>query len=84
MSVEKKVALVTGSTSGIGLACSHALAKHGINIIATGSRDASLVSAILDDIKRFSFDSLTLFDFQLVISLAVLHKIVIGVTFHDF
>jgi len=51
MSDSVKVALVTGSTSGIGLACAHALAKRGVNIIVTGSRDATLVTDILADIK---------------------------------
>jgi NAD(P)-dependent dehydrogenase (short-subunit alcohol dehydrogenase family) len=46
-----KTALVTGSTSGIGLACVHALAKRGVNIVITGSRDESLVSSIVSDIK---------------------------------
>jgi len=53
MSVEKKVALVTGSSSGIGLACVHSLAKRGVDVIITGSRDVTLVGDILDDMKRF-------------------------------
>ena len=53
MSAEKKVALVTGSSSGIGLACAQSLAKRGVDVVLTGSRDASLVADILDDFKRF-------------------------------
>jgi NAD(P)-dependent dehydrogenase (short-subunit alcohol dehydrogenase family) len=53
MNAESKVALVTGSTSGIGLASAHALAKRGVNIIVTGSRDVSLVGDTLEDLKRF-------------------------------
>jgi NADPH:quinone reductase-like Zn-dependent oxidoreductase len=53
MSSSDKTALVTGSTSGIGLACAHALAKRGINIVITGSRDESLVKGIITDIEGY-------------------------------
>jgi 3-hydroxybutyrate dehydrogenase len=52
MSSENKVALVTGSTSGIGLATAHALAKRGVNIIVTGFGDETLVNSILGDIRK--------------------------------
>ncbi len=34
--LDKKVALITGSTSGIGLATAHVLAKHGVNLVIHG------------------------------------------------
>ena len=52
MSSENKVALVTGSTSGIGLATAHALAKRGVNIIVTGFGDEKLINNILKDIRE--------------------------------
>jgi 3-hydroxybutyrate dehydrogenase len=54
MSSENKVALVTGSTSGIGLATAHALAKRGVNIIVTGFGDETLINNILKDVKRLA------------------------------
>ena len=57
MSSDKKVALITGSTAGIGLSCAHALAKRGVNVIVSGSRDASAVGEILEDLKRLWFSS---------------------------
>jgi len=49
-----KVALVTGSTSGIGLAIALALAKRGCDIIATGLERAEDpdVDAIKSHISR--------------------------------
>jgi 3-hydroxybutyrate dehydrogenase len=58
MSSSDKTALVTGSTSGIGLACAHALAKRGINIVVAGSRDEKLVDGIITDIKGYDYKSL--------------------------
>jgi 3-hydroxybutyrate dehydrogenase len=53
MSTVNKTALVTGSTSGIGLATAHALAKRGVNVIITGFGDEKLVSSILSDIQAY-------------------------------
>jgi NAD(P)-dependent dehydrogenase (short-subunit alcohol dehydrogenase family) len=52
-----KTALVTGSTSGIGLRAAHAFAKRGINIVVTGLGDEDLVSNILTDIRRYEHPS---------------------------
>ncbi len=40
-----KTALVSGATSGIGLACAHILAQNGYNIIITGRRKERLTTA---------------------------------------
>lgn len=47
-----KVALVTGSTSGIGLACVQRFAKRGVSVILTGSRDKSQAEGILAELRR--------------------------------
>ena len=43
----KKVALITGATSGIGRATAHEFAKHGINLVLCGRRQQRL-----DSIKK--------------------------------
>lgn len=50
---QKKTALITGATSGIGRATAHEFAKHGINIILCGRRQERL-----DTIKK-ELDQLT-------------------------
>jgi len=40
--MNKKIALITGATSGIGKACAHMLAKEGCDIIITGRRKQRL------------------------------------------
>jgi NAD(P)-dependent dehydrogenase (short-subunit alcohol dehydrogenase family) len=42
----KKIALVTGASSGIGLACAHALLKEGWSVVMVGRRASALQEAI--------------------------------------
>ena len=46
MSLQSKAAVITGSTSGIGLAYAHALAAEGANVMINGFGDAAEIEAI--------------------------------------
>jgi 3-hydroxybutyrate dehydrogenase len=47
-----KTAIVTGSTSGIGLGIAGVLAKLGVNVVLNGFGDASEIDKIVCDLKR--------------------------------
>jgi 3-hydroxybutyrate dehydrogenase len=48
----RQVALITGSTSGIGLACAHALARQGLDILINGFGEEKLIKRLLSEIQR--------------------------------
>ncbi len=52
MSLKGKVALVTGSTSGIGLGIAHALAGAGADIMMNGFGDAGAIAKLRQDTER--------------------------------
>jgi 3-hydroxybutyrate dehydrogenase len=47
-----KNAIVTGSTSGIGLAIAHSLAEQGCNILLNGFGDKSAISALIKELQQ--------------------------------
>ena len=47
-----KVALVTGSTSGIGLGIAHALAAAGADVVLNGLGEAATIDALVGDLTR--------------------------------
>jgi 3-hydroxybutyrate dehydrogenase len=54
MFLEGKTALITGSTSGIGLACAKALAAEGANIMLNGFGDAGEIETIRTGLEASS------------------------------
>jgi len=44
--LEGKIALITGGTSGIGLATAKAFVNEGADVLVTGRREAELAAAV--------------------------------------
>ena len=56
MLLKDKVALVTGSTSGIGLAIARALASEGARVMLNGFGDRAEIESIRDELAKLSED----------------------------
>jgi len=52
MSLQGKVALVTGSTSGIGLGIARALAGAGADVVLNGFGETAVIAALRDELSR--------------------------------
>jgi NAD(P)-dependent dehydrogenase (short-subunit alcohol dehydrogenase family) len=59
MQLKGKVALVTGSSRGIGKAIARELARRGCTLIVHGSKQSEALTASFEDVKKLSGDSIT-------------------------
>jgi NAD(P)-dependent dehydrogenase (short-subunit alcohol dehydrogenase family) len=57
MDLKGKVALVTGSSRGIGKTIARELAREGCKVIVHGSRDSEALHSSFEDVKKLSPDS---------------------------
>jgi 3-hydroxybutyrate dehydrogenase len=57
MILDGKVALITGSTSGIGLAMARALKAEGAQIVLNGFGDADLITSLRDELDALHVDA---------------------------
>ena len=58
MELKDKIALVTGSSRGIGKAIAHELASEGCTLIVHGSKESDALSISFEDVKKLSPDSI--------------------------
>jgi len=58
MQLEGKIALVTGSSRGIGKAIARELARRGCTLIVHGSKESEALENSLDDVKKLRPDSI--------------------------
>jgi NAD(P)-dependent dehydrogenase (short-subunit alcohol dehydrogenase family) len=73
MELNAKVALVTGSSRGIGKTIALELARKGCKLIVHGSRDSNALSSSFEDVKKLSPDSIMVIaDFSLPAEIAKL------------
>lgn len=56
--VDGKVAIVTGSSRGIGRACALALAEHGCNVVVNYSNSAAAAEEVVDHVKKAGRDAI--------------------------
>ena len=59
LGIKKKIALVTGSSRGIGKSCALSLAKEGVKVVISG-RDKNTLNNTLTEIKELSPQSIAI------------------------